>query len=84
MKTKRSWDLISDERRKSSIEEIIRFFQNELEQDIGVITGEAFLDMVLENVANDLYNQGVVDSEKVLEERFKDLRVDMNVLIKGV
>ena len=84
MKVKRSWDLISDERRKNTIESIMRFFETELDQKIGVITSESLLDFVLENVSHDIYNKGVSDLTTLLEERFHDLCIDMEVLKKGL
>ena len=82
MNPKRSWDLLSKATRQKSIEEIIRFSQNELDQPMGIITAEAFLDLFLQIAGNELHNNGVMECEKLLEERFNDLKVDIHILRK--
>ena len=82
-KIKRSWDLISEGTRKTAIESVMRFAQEEMDQDMGRIMAEGVLDALLPVVVNDIYNKGVEDSEKLLEARLMDLKMDMNVLMKG-
>ncbi len=79
---KRSWDIISEEKRKDSIREIIDLFKNERDEEIGVIAAEKILDHFLQTVGKDLYNKGVEDSINCLKGRFESLELDMESLLK--
>ncbi len=80
---KRKWDLLSKEKRKSVIDEIIRFFENERDEEIGMLAAEEVLDCVLENAALEIYRSGVEDSKKLLQKKFEDLSIDLDVLMNN-
>lgn len=82
MVIKRNWDLISDEKRKQSIQEVIDFFKTERDEEIGMIAAENILDHFLQNVGKQLYNKGVEDSTSFLKERFESLELDMESMLK--
>lgn len=82
-KVKRSWDVISNEKRKAAIEDIIIFFKKERDENIGVIGAEQILDLFLQDVGLELYNKGIEDSKQLLKNRFEDLELDMDVLKKS-
>lgn len=79
-KVKRQWDLISDDRRKYAIEEIMRFFHTSRDEEIGMIASEEVLDAVLELVAIDIYKKGINEAKQIVDERMEDLRVDLDML----
>ncbi len=79
---KRKWDLLSKEERQFCIERIIRFFEQEKSEEIGVIAAGSVLDCFLQNAAETLYNKGVEDSKGVLRQHLEDSDVDLEVLIK--
>jgi uncharacterized protein (DUF2164 family) len=78
---KRKWDLISKEKRKDAIDAIIEFFQNERDEEIGLIGAEEVLDCVLEEVALEIYKIGVEDSKKLITKKLEDLSIDLDVLM---
>ncbi len=79
---KRSWNLIPDEKRNASIQEIIDFFEEERDEKIGIIAAESILDFFLQAIGMDLYNKGVEDSRNFMKSRFDDLELDMEALLK--
>lgn len=83
-KVKRNWELISEEYRKECIQEIIDFFNTEIDQDeeIGIIGAGNLLNYFLQTVGLKLYNKGVEDSIGFLKERLEDLELDMESIIK--
>lgn len=81
-KTKKTWDLISDGKRKSTIDEIIYFFKKEKDEDIGNIHAEELLDLILENAAIEIYNKGVEDSKRLVKEKIETLELDIDSLLK--
>ncbi len=78
---KRKWDLLSKEKRQSSIKQIIDFFKTERDEEIGVIAGEEILDFFLKNIGLNLYNKGIEDSRNLLKSRFEDLDLDLDLLL---
>ncbi len=83
-KIKRTWDLISKEKRRESITSIIDFFKNERNEEIGVIAAENILDHFLQNIGTDIYNQAIENSINLLKERFEDVALDIESLKKSV
>ena len=80
-KIKRQWDMLSDAKRESSINETIQFFQTERNEQIGVIAAEEILDFFLQMTSRDSFNSGVRSSQALLKERFEDLDMDLDLLI---
>ncbi len=80
--SKRQNDLLPDEKRRSTIEAIIEYFQNERDEEVGVIAAENILDMFLQTAGSALYNKGVADANHLLKNRFDDLAVDLENLTK--
>ncbi len=81
-KVKRAWDIISDERRRLIITDIINYFECERGDKMGVIAAEEILDFMLQTFGSDVYNAGVSDSLTFLKERFQTLEIDMSAILK--
>jgi len=83
MAVKRTWDIISNERRRQLIGDIIYFFETERDEEIGMIAAGSILDFFLQNVGLELYNKGVMDSIEYYRDRFQEVELDMeSILIK--
>lgn len=80
--TKRSWDMLSVERKRKVITDIINYFQCERDQTLGVIAAEEILDFMLQTIGADLYNTGIEDALNFLKKDFENLEMDMNALLK--
>lgn len=78
---KRKWDLLTKEKRRICIDEIITFFKQKRDEEIGIIAAEDVLDFFLQNIGTDIYNKGVEDSKNLLKRQFEDLEVDLNLLL---
>lgn len=83
-KITRDWDLISEEKRKENIEEIIYFFKKERDEEIGIIAAGDILDHFLQTIGIQIYNKGIEDSIKFLRNRFENLEIDMASLLKKI
>jgi uncharacterized protein (DUF2164 family) len=79
---KRKWDLLPKEKRKACIDEIITFFKQKRDEEIGIIAAEDVLDFFLQNIGTNVYNKGVEDSKNLLKRQFEDLEVDLNLLLQ--
>ena len=80
-KIKRRWERLSDEERKLVKEEMILFFENERDEKIGIIAAEEILNFFLKSVGSKLYNKGINDAKKALENRYEELQFDLDDLI---
>jgi uncharacterized protein (DUF2164 family) len=81
-KRKAIWDVISDKRREECIRDIIGHFQDERGEEMGLIGAEQILDLVLEKIVWGSYNKGVSDIKAVLQDKFADINVDLDLLIR--
>ena len=81
-KVKRSWDLLTDEQRTEHIQEIIDFYHNERNEEIGIIAAGNILDHFLQTVGIVLYNKGVQEAIDFIEHRLDELKIDMGSLLK--
>jgi uncharacterized protein (DUF2164 family) len=79
---RRSWDPLAEEKRKAAIEAIIRFFSTERDEQIGVIAAEDLLEMLLQNVASEIYNRGVEDARRAIKERMESVDIDIDALLR--
>lgn len=81
---KRKWDSVSDETQKKCVNEVITRIE-EIEGDaVGVIAAQDIIDIVTENLAPEIYNMGVRDTKKLIQERFQDIEVDIDILEQRV
>ena len=76
----RKWNRLSEEQRKSAIDSIILFFEQERDEKIGVLVAEQLLEFFLQTVGSAIYNRGISDAKEALEQRFDDLRYDLDDL----
>lgn len=78
----RKGDVLSSEKRKESIQDLIDFFNRERNETIGIIAAEHILTHFLQTIGKDLYNKGIDDATKYLNNRFEDILLDIDTLLK--
>jgi uncharacterized protein (DUF2164 family) len=64
---------ISDEARKQAVASIKRYFEEELEQEIGDLKAGLLLDYFLKELGPTVYNRAIADARAFFEERAADL-----------
>ncbi|MFA6549849.1 MAG: DUF2164 domain-containing protein [Candidatus Gracilibacteria bacterium] len=79
---KRKWDLLTKERRAGLIREIITYFKEERDEEIGMLASEDILDFFLENLGKDIYKRAVDDSKALVKQNFENLEIDLDLLLK--
>ena len=80
MKTIKKWDILSQNEKQKILDKIMYFFESERDESIGVIQAEELMDVLMEEAFDPIYNKWVLDSQKLLSERFQDLQIDLDVL----
>ena len=77
----RRWERLSEEESKAAKEALILFFEREREEKIGLIAADDLLNFFLQTVGGKIYNKGLEDAKKVLENRFEELKFDLDDLM---
>ncbi len=72
---------LTDEQRTEALKEIVYFFEKERDEEIGVIAAEQVLNFFLASVGPMLYNKGIQDSKKAIQNRFDELNYDLDDMI---
>lgn len=81
-KVKRTWERLTDEEKVLAKEELILFFENERDEKIGIIAAEEIINFFLQSVGSNLYNKGVNDAKKAIENRIEELKFDLDDLVE--
>ncbi|PLW80248.1 DUF2164 domain-containing protein [Candidatus Woesearchaeota archaeon] len=77
----KGYDFLDGEKRRELIDEIILFFKNERDEEIGVIAAETILDFFIEKLSKDSYLKGVEDSKNLLKKTMEDLEINLDTLL---
>jgi uncharacterized protein (DUF2164 family) len=76
----RKFDNISDEVRKKCIAEVITRVEEADGSEVGVIAAQDIIDIVTQNLGPEIYNLGVRDTKKLMQEKFSDLGFEIDQL----
>lgn len=73
--------LINKGKRQQAVNEIVTYFKSDRGEEIGIIAAEAILDFFLETAGKTIYNKGVYDAKRLLEQHFDDFAIDLEALM---
>ena len=74
--------LISDEKKRGVVEAIIAFYKRERDEEIGIIAAEEILDLVVDLVGREIFNKGVDETVRLLQDRLGSVWVDVEAIVK--
>ena len=74
--------LISDEKEREVVEAIIAFYKRERDEEIGVIAAEEILELVIDLVGREIFNKGVDETVRLLQDRLGSVWVDVEAIVK--
>ena len=78
----KKWDKLTDEQRKLVTQELISFFEYERGEKIGVIAAKEIMNFMLQTLGPHLYNTGLQDAQKALQQRIEELNYDIDDLME--
>lgn len=67
----------SNEEKRLIVQHIKKYFENELQQDIGSFEAEFLLDFFATQVGAYFYNQGLRDAQAAINNRMVDIETDI-------
>jgi len=65
---------LDKEKRDDMVKAIIAYFKEERGEEIGQLAAGILLDLIVERIAPEIYNQGVLDSCAYMNERVEDMQ----------
>lgn len=74
--------LISEEKKREVTGAIIAFYKRERDEEIGVIAAEEIMELVIDLVGRDIFNKGVDETTKLLQDRLASAWVDVEAIVK--
>ncbi|HYG83435.1 MAG TPA: DUF2164 family protein [Verrucomicrobiae bacterium] len=77
---KRKWDTTNEAVQKKCIDEVIARIEEIEDGAVGVIVAQDIIDIVTEHLGPELYNLGIRDAKKAIQERLQDIEVDLAML----
>lgn len=75
-------EILNKEQRRNLNNEIISFFKKENDVNIGMIFADEIIDLFLEKTGIQIYNQGVEDAKKLIQEKLNYLEIDLDSIKK--
>ncbi len=79
--TNRKWEKLSPEAKSRCINEFIDFYLAERDEEIGMVAAEEILNFFLQTAGKEIYNKGVSDAVGTMEQRFEDVKMDVEMLM---
>ncbi|MBI0581685.1 MAG: DUF2164 domain-containing protein [Methanomassiliicoccales archaeon] len=66
--------VLEREKRDDMVKVLIAYFKEERGEEIGQLAAGILLDVIVEKMAPEFYNQGVIDSCAYMNERVEDMQ----------
>lgn len=79
-KKKNKFEFESEEKRTKCLEDIIGFFHDERDEEIGFVVAEKILDFFLQTIGEDIYKKAIKDSKKLIKGRLENLDIELDML----
>lgn len=77
----RKWDATDKELNQKCIDEVIARIQDIQDTDaVGIIAAQELIDIVLENLAPEIYNKAIAESGKLFHEKLDELEYGLEEL----
>lgn len=64
---------LDKEKSDKIIEDIINYFADERDEQIGSLQASMLLDFFIESIGTEVYNQGIADAQRYMNEKVDDL-----------
>lgn len=64
---------LTREKKEEMVSKIKTYFLNEREEELGDLAAGLILNFIVEELAQEFYNQGIYDSYKYMNERIEEL-----------
>lgn len=73
---------LTQAKKEKTLQEIIAYFREEKDEEIGLIAAEEILDFFLDTIGSAIYNKGIEEAGQIVREGFSNLEVNLDALLK--
>ena len=80
MKNEREIGILTKDARERCVKEIVAYFLDERNEEIGIVAAESVLDFVLDKIGPEIYNRAIDDSKGVLSDQLESAVVELEIL----
>ena len=77
----KKFDFLNEEQKQKVISNIVGYFQDSRDEQIGFLAAEEILDLFLETAGSVIYNKAVLDSKNLLKQGMEDLEINLDILL---
>lgn len=78
---KNKFDFNSEELKRKYLNDIIGFFLDTRNEEIGFVAAEEVLDFFMQTFGEEIYRMAVKDCKKLLKERLEDIEIELDLLL---
>jgi uncharacterized protein (DUF2164 family) len=79
-KKNNKFEFRSVEEKQKVLKEIIGYFQSQRNEQIGVLAAEDILNFLINIIGDDIYTKAINDCTKLIDDRFADIKVELDLL----
>ncbi|MCW8336664.1 DUF2164 domain-containing protein [Vibrio sp. SCSIO 43135] len=72
----------SRQQKQAIVDELQKYFENELDAELGQFDGEFLLDFICKEIGPAFYNKGVADAQLVIEKKMLDVSDELYDIAK--
>lgn len=76
----RKFDNIPEEIKRKCVAEVAAQVEEVSGSKVGVIAAQDIIDIVTQNLGPEIYNMALLDTKKLLQEKFSDLEYEVDLL----
>lgn len=76
----RKWDMNDKDAKKKCVDEVIARIEEIGDSQAGFIAAQDIIEIVSANLGPEIYNMALGDVKKLLQQKFGDLEVDIDLL----
>jgi uncharacterized protein (DUF2164 family) len=77
---KKKFDIPDVVLQRKCIEEVITRIEQVDTDQVGIITAQEIIDIVVQNLGPAIYNMGLFDAKKLLQEQYEKMESELDVL----
>ena len=77
---KKKFDIPDVALQRKCIEEVITRIEQVDTDQVGIITAQEIIDIVVQNLGPAIYNMGLFDAKKLLQEQYEKMESELDVL----
>ena len=74
----------SNDEKATLVQKFKKYFESELDHEIGQFEAEFLIDFISENIGSHYYNQGLQDAQIVIRSKLDDIEFEIESLEKPV